>query len=195
MFVGTFLSAFAHSPTNSTTVLVEGKDGKWMLQIRAALTAYETEVHTRFSVDSYKTQDEFKEKVIEFLKGNIAIVCNGNILVEIKNPIVKLGHETIVLFEFELPDDFKNLSVQNAGFSNIYMSKNTMLIVREGFGKKNFILEKANNFKIELVVDDKQFNEVHNNSSQSSFLPYMGVLIIFGVLCLVIKNIRLKTIL
>lgn len=58
-----FEVALGHNPSNSTTLLIEGKDGSWMLQIRASLTAFEQEVHIRYSKDSYKTPEEFRNLV------------------------------------------------------------------------------------------------------------------------------------
>ncbi|MFB9053149.1 hypothetical protein ACFFVB_08660 [Formosa undariae] len=192
VFLGFSLSAFAHSPTNSTTVLVEGKDGKWMLQIRAALTAFETEVDTRFSVDSYKTPEEFKERVVQFLTDDIVIAFDG-VVSALKHPNVKLGHETIVVFKFEVPDDFETLSIQNSGFSNIYRSKNTMLVVREGFDKANFVLDKANNFKVELAVEGNQFSQIEQNSSRSSLLLYIGGLVVLVIGIFSIRKMKMKS--
>ena len=109
---------------------MEGKDGKWLLQIRAALTVFETEVDARFSLDSNKMPEGFKEKVVQFLTDDIVITFDGVVSI-LKYANVKLGHETIVVFEFEVPDDFETLSIQNSAFSNIYRINNTMLVVRE----------------------------------------------------------------
>ena len=58
---------YAHQPDQSSTMLVEKGEGVWILQVRAALTAFEYEVHHTFGTESYKTPEEFNELVLTHL--------------------------------------------------------------------------------------------------------------------------------
>ncbi len=175
--------AFSHSTTNSSTILVQGKFGNWVLQIRASLTAFENEVNTRFTIDGYKTPDEFKERVVEFLSENIKISFDKNKPIVFEKSSVKLGHETVVLFYFNAPYEFKNLEIQNSSFTNIYNSKNALLVFKDGLQKRNFFLDKTNQFKINLVVKGNTLEEL--NKKKTTF-NYYSILLFIGVLSAIV---------
>lgn len=115
LFLSTLLFSFntiEHQPDLSSTMLVEHEDGKWILQVRAALTAFEYEVNTHYGKDSYKTPEEFNALVIRHLSENISISFNANEVIELKNGQVKLGHETSAVFEVaNVPKKFKKVKV------------------------------------------------------------------------------------
>lgn len=167
----------AHQPGLSSIILVENESNKWILQIRTGLTALESEVNIKYAKGSYKTPEEFKQKVIEILKENVSISFDGKQVVFTK-PRVKLGHETIVLFEFEGGDSYKKIDVTNTSFKDIYKSKSTLLVLKNGFKKNKFTLEKENNYSVRLIADRLSFKEINPEATQNASMALMSVLLI-----------------
>ena len=84
----------AHQPDLSSTILVEQGENKWVLQIRAALTAFEYEIEQTYGKDSYETPEEFQDLVIKHVQEHISILYNKANTAVLQNGKVKLGHET-----------------------------------------------------------------------------------------------------
>lgn len=170
----------AHQPGVSSTVLAEQENGKWFLQIRTALTALESEVRLRFSKDSYETPEEFKEKVIEMFKETISVSFDEQDAVLV-NPEVKLGHETIILFEFKGLEAYQDIKVVNRSFEHIYKSKSTLVLLKKGFKKNKFFLEKENNYTVYLRTDRLSFKEIHpeqEQENQNRIIRSVGLIIV-----------------
>ncbi|RTE53607.1 hypothetical protein EHW67_11445 [Arenibacter aquaticus] len=148
---------FAHSPSNSSSLLIEGENGMWMLQIRSALTALEQEVHTRFSADSYKTPEEFKNLVAEILQKDLSLSFENSPHIALKKPQIKLGHETLVVYQFKGPEQLDSFIFRNESFRNIANSKNVLFVVKKGIDKNQFTLNRHNNFEIRLVADGNNY--------------------------------------
>lgn len=154
----TSLLAQAHQPDLSSTLLVEQEDGSWILTIRASLTAFEYEVHTKYGEDSYKTPEEFKELVICHLTESIWIGFGRNQAVSLEDGFVKLGHETNVVFRLlGMPKTLSNLIVENDCFKNIHGNQSALIILKKGFEKKQFILSPSNNHIVRLKARENYF--------------------------------------
>ena len=79
----------AHQPDISTTMLVEQADNKWILQVRASLTAFEYEVHAHYSDSAYATPAEFEALVVNHLKEHIQVRINDQKPLFLKKSQVK----------------------------------------------------------------------------------------------------------
>ncbi|MDE3743854.1 hypothetical protein [Maribacter polysaccharolyticus] len=143
---------FAHSPTNSSSLLVEGQNGMWMLQIRAALSAFEEEVHARYSQDSYSTPEGFKELMGRILASDVVLSFDGLPPITLKDPQIKLRHETLVVYQFKGPDKLDAVTFKNAVFKSIYRSKNILFVLKNGLDKNRFSLTKDTDFMLNLKV-------------------------------------------
>ena len=161
--------AKAHQSDVSTTMLVESENNTWVVQISASLTAFQHEIKTRFSETPYKTPEEFQQMVLEHLKNNLRINFNGKDI-SFGEGIVKLGHETKVVFEvFGIPSDIQTVLVKNAAFQDIHRNQNALVLLKEGFNKEHFVLNDANNHTLKLYVDGNTFKILDNKESNSSF--------------------------
>ena len=72
------LSTYAHQPDLSSTILAEKGENEWILQIRAALTAFEYEVEARYGESAYTTPEEFRELVAKYLREELLVRFNGD---------------------------------------------------------------------------------------------------------------------
>ena len=155
------LASFAHDPNTSTTMLVEKENNVWVLQISASLTAFQQEINTHYSETPYKTPEEFRQMVLEHVKNNLHIKYNGNEAIRFGEGIVKLGHETKVVFEvFGTPSDIKSAVITNTVFEDIHKSQSALILLKEGFNKKHFMLNDTNNYTLALQVDGNEFTQV-----------------------------------
>ncbi|MCB4797728.1 hypothetical protein [Neotamlana laminarinivorans] len=175
-------NVLAHSPSNASVILSEGKNGQWTLQLRASLTAFQTIVHDEFGEKSYKTADEFKDLVFQLLKDNQELYLDNKIIT-LKNQKVKLGHETIVLYQVNMPNSLNTISYKNDVFKNIYKSKMAFLVLKNDVKKELFYLNKDNNYSINLQLNNNQFNEIVNDTSTTKFSAntYLIAIIIFVI--------------
>ena len=192
VFLWTTMGSFAHSPDASTIVLAEQKNNVWVLQINASLTAFQQEVRTHFAETPYKTPEEFQEMVISHIKNNLQFTFNNGEQIILGKGVVKLGHETKVVFEvLNLPTEITSVNVSNKVFSDINRNQSTLMIFKEGFAKDHFTLDKTNDHTITLVVKDNKFIEkTEQNAGVSPSLIILG-LIASICLGLLIKNILL----
>lgn len=147
-----------HQPELSSTLLVEREDGTWFLQIRAALTAFEYEVHTHYGKDSYTTPEEFNALVIRHLMNNISITINEKEVISFQKGYVKLGHEANVIFEMQgIPQDIKKVLVSNSSFKDIENNQSALIILKKGFKKQRFALNNQNAHTAQLKATQNQF--------------------------------------
>ena len=163
--------AQAHQADLSTTMLVEQNEDQWVFQIRASLTAFQYEVRTHFAETPYKTPEEFKDFVIEHVKNNVTIYFNETDSVTLRNPYVKLGHETNVVFEVVgVPKNIESIFVKNSSFNDIHRNKSALVLLKKGFEKEQFVLNNDNEHSAELIVNEKSFELKDNqNISVASF--------------------------
>lgn len=161
-------AAWAHQPDVSSTVLMEQKDGTWLLQIKAALTAFEYEVEATQGANSYATPEEFRALVLAHLQKNIQIKSNGNNLLSLQKGYVQLGHETNVLFQLVgMPDSLATLQVSNNSFKDIHHHKSTLVVLKNGFQQQQFSLDKKNQYNAQLKANNNSFALITDSSSTS----------------------------
>ncbi len=148
----------AHQPDLSSTMLIEREDNTWILQVRAAMTAFEYEVAVQFPERTFEDVDEFKEMLIEHVKANISVRFNEEPEMVLESAFVKLGHESNVLFELKgVPANFNSLFVQNSSFKDISRNQSGLVVFKEGFAKKQFVLNNENGHSAELKVKENSF--------------------------------------
>ncbi len=148
----------AHQPDLSSTMLIEQEDNTWILQIRAALTAFEYEVAAQFPDKTYTSPKEFQDLVIEHVQKNLTVRFNGQDSMELLKPYVKLGHETNVLFEIKnAPETINSIFVQNSSFGDIKRNQSALVVFKEGFTKEQFVLNNANSHSADLMIKGNKF--------------------------------------
>lgn len=151
------LTAEAHSPDVSSTILSEQEDGKWVLQVRAALTAYEYEIHQHYGSTAYKTPEEFRQLVIQHIQKNLSVQFDQENTITLSNGVVKLGHETNAVFEvIGVPKKFSSVEFKNSTFQDISRNQSALIIFKKGLEQKQFILNDANQHTAQLQVKDGQ---------------------------------------
>ena len=157
--IGLFsMASFAHNPDFSTMMLVEKENDTWVLQISASLTAFQQEVRTHFAKTPYKTPEEFQKMVLEHIKNNLAINFNDGEFITLGQGVVKLGHETKVVFEvLGIPSNIYFVKVRNTTFKDISRNQSALLLFKKGFSKEQFVLNNANNHTLALEVTGNKF--------------------------------------
>ena len=163
-------TAQAHQPQLSSTLLAERGENQWVIQIRAALTAFEYEVEQHFGKDAYASPEAFQELVIQDVREHLTVQFNDNLPVSLENPIVKLGHETTLAFQIiGTPKEIQTLTVQNQSFDNISRNQSALIVVKENFAKQQFVLNQQNKHRVELKVEQSRFELVSSNQNSSPF--------------------------
>ncbi|WP_423999989.1 hypothetical protein [Maribacter sp. IgM3_T14_3] len=186
------LLGYAHNPDASTIMLVEKENNIWVLQISSSLTAFQQEVRTHFAETPYKTPEEFQQMVLEHIKNNLDISFNDGSKITLGQGMVKLGHETKVVFEvFGIPSDLQSIRVRNTAFKDIGRSQSALFIFKDGFSKDQFILNNDNDHTLNLKVNGNKFVEASQQNAGVS--PSLIILGLIGSICLglLIKNIFL----
>ncbi|MGB5434828.1 MAG: hypothetical protein WBM98_02975 [Maribacter sp.] len=172
------IASFAHNPDVSTIMLVEKENNVWVLQISASLTAFQHEVRTHFDETPYKSPEEFQKMVLEHIKNNLEISFNNNREITLGQGIVKLGHETNVVFEVSgIPSEINSVWVENNVFKDISRNQSALFLFKEGFTKEQFVLDNANGHTLALEVRGNKFVVV-GTSKASFFSPYFGLFFI-----------------
>ncbi|WP_271855471.1 DUF6702 family protein [Patiriisocius marinus] len=158
----------AHQPDMSTTMLVEQENGVWVLQISASLTAFQQEVKIHFADTPYKTPEEFQSMVLEHVKNTLSLRVNGVDKVSFSRGIVKLGHETRVIFEvFGISEDLQKIDIINNVFKDVFKSQSALVISKNGFDKKQFVLNNENEHSINLLVEKNSFVNAKMEDSET----------------------------
>ncbi|MCK0192317.1 DUF6702 family protein [Arenibacter sp. F20364] len=185
------MASFAHSPDVSTTMLVETENNSWVLQISASLTAFQQEIRTHYAETPYQTPEEFQQMVLEHIKNNFQISFNGGEHISFKNGTVKLGHETMVVFEvLGIPSEINSVLVKNTAFKDIHRNQSALVLIKEGLSKEHFVLNNANNHSLSLTAIGNEFVEVGKNEaglfSSSTGIILLGVaaIVVLGMLVL-----------
>lgn len=177
------LGVYAHQADVSTTMLVEKENGAWILQVSAALTAFQYEIKANYPDQEYKTPEEFKEMVISHLKKNLSFVFNDGTTILLKNAHVILGHETKVVFEvIGVPENIKNVVVTNSSFNGIHKNQSKLLLFKNGFQKEVFTLNDANNNSLILKAEENKFIEMPVNKEQRDYTALYNIAIVALIL-------------
>ena len=171
----------AHQPDLASIILAEQENHTWVLQVRSALTAFEYVIEDHYGKDSYASPEEFQELVVHYIRNHISIRFNDAETAVLQRGMVKLGHETNVIFQLAgTPETISSLSVENNSFSNIPRSQGVLMIYKEGFEKNQFMLNQNNGHSIRLEAANSKFAVVEKvqGPAQPSFLLMVGLAII-----------------
>lgn len=191
LFIGLLFMAMtvkAHQADVSTTMLVEKENHSWILQISASLTAFQYEIRTHFAETPYETPEEFQQMVLEHIKNNLQISFNGVGDISLNNGVVILGHDTKVVFEvFGIPSEINSVLVKNSAFKDIHKNQSALFLFKEGFGKEQFVLNKANDHTLALEASGNKFVETGRNEA-SLVSSNIGV-ILLGVSAIVVLGV------
>ncbi|MEP2056563.1 MAG: hypothetical protein ABJJ05_02075 [Maribacter litoralis] len=186
------LFGYAHNPDVSTTMLVEKGDGTWILQISSSLTAFQQEIRTHFTETPYNSPEEFQQMVLAHIKNNLEINFNDGSEITLGNGVVKLGHETKVVFEvFGIDSDLQSIHIKNTAFNDISKSQSALFLFEDGFQKDQFVLNNDNGHTLELIANGNKFIEA--NEQNASFNSTFAIIIVISLL--VFSFIVQKTIL
>lgn len=186
------LSAYAHQPDLSSTILAEKGENEWVLQIRASLTAFEYEVEARFGESAYATPEEFRELVNEHLQKEIILRFNDGTVTALKDGMVKLGHETTATFQLTgLPKEITSVMVRNAAFSNISRNQSALYLVKEGFDRKQFVLNDDNGHSATLEISGTHFVLAESGEKAGYLLPIL-LLSVVGLASLLVFLARFR---
>lgn len=166
------MSSFAHSPSASTTMLIEKDNHTWVLQISASLTAFQKEIQTHFSETPYNSPEEFQQMVLEHIKNNLEVSFNDGTKITLGQGKVKLGHETRVAFEvFGIPNEIQTVGIKNTSFSDIYKSQSAFIILKNGIEKKFFELNKDNAYGLKLQLAQGKLRQLGEAGVQLTSPP------------------------
>ncbi len=188
------MASFAHNPEISTTMLVEKENNVWVLQLSASLTAFQQEIKTHYAETPYKTPEEFQQMVLEHVKKNLHITFNEGEDMTFSKGIVKLGHETKVVFEvFGTPSAIKSAIITNTVFENIHRSQGALVILKEGYQKNKFFLNDSNDYTIVLQANNNQFTQVsEQKASMLSSVVIVSLISFFGLGFLILNILKRK---
>lgn len=169
----------AHNPDLSSLILAEKGDNQWVLQLRAALTGFEHQIEHAYGANAYHTAEEFQALVVEHVRKHIHIQANGTNTALLQRGVVKLGHETAVTFELSgIPAQLNSLTVSNHSFGYSPHAQSALIVVKEGYEKKQFMLKKSNGYTAALEVTPTAFTLKEDGDDLSQY----GMLM-FTVLC------------
>ncbi|MEL7530762.1 MAG: DUF6702 family protein [Bacteroidota bacterium] len=148
----------AHQPDLSSTMLIEQADKQWSVVVRASLSAFEQEIKLHYPEEKYQSPEDFQALVIRHVQNKLGIVANQGDTLLLRNPIVKLGHESNVIFMLQgMPDELEALSIQNSSFEDIHHSQNALILIKRGLTQKQFILNEYNQHQANVVIEEGQF--------------------------------------
>ncbi|WP_341227129.1 DUF6702 family protein [uncultured Arcticibacterium sp.] len=178
---------WAHQPDVSSTMLVENENSEWILRITCSASALEYEVKKTFGADSYKSKEEFESLALKLVRENLALTANDNEKLNLSADMVKLGHETQILFKVsEMPQEFNSITVKNSSFKDIHHHQSALMVLRKGFEKKQFLLNNENDNTLKLTAESNKWVMASNNDFQiAGPLKLIGVAII---LCIIILS-------
>ena len=174
-FVFTSIFASAHQIDLSSIIFSKTNDGKIVMQVTSSLTAFQGEVNFNNPKNSYKTPEEFQQLVIKHFYKNFSIEINGDTDMKLINPMVILGHETKLVAEVTgVPENVKSLLLKNEIFKDIHNNQSVVIFAIDGFPKNNnFVVNKENNYQLNLELKDKIWQVSKNGEQKSYYLIYI----------------------
>jgi hypothetical protein len=184
----------AHQPNLSNLMIYE-QNGKYLLLIKTSLSAFEGEVDFQYNKNAYKNPEEFKQLVSKHFQKTCLLIMNND-TVKFINPYVILGHETTIFAELiNVPKNITTIYTENHVFKDIQGSLSELIVLLNGLPKKQYILNKENNYIVKLKLENKTWivEETTNTVFGNSKFILWGLLTIsiFGIGFLMIskKNI------
>ncbi|KAA3621710.1 MAG: hypothetical protein DWP94_09950 [Flavobacterium sp.] len=183
------LMGFAHSPAQSSIVLMEDESGQWTLQLRAALTAFEQVVHEEYTATGYTTPEEFNALTAKLLGNNLKLFVNDQ-QITLNTPVIELGHETIAVYLIDLPEDIQSVRMENQLFRDMHRSKSIFMFLNDGSERTLFAMENSNNYTVNLKLENNRFVPVNlsENTAGISIEWYMlAMFILLGIFGILLK--------
>jgi len=148
----------AHQADVSTTMLVERESGQWVLQVSASLSAFQYEVETNFPEEVYTSPEGFQRLVERLMLDNLRIEFNGGTPARLEAVSVKLGHETQALFTVNnVPEKMEEVLVHNGAFRDIHRNQSALLLLKQGYENKQFILNEDNDHTVSLELGESVY--------------------------------------
>jgi len=188
------LESKAHQPDVSTTLLIEQSESNWILQIRAALTAFEAEIEYHFGKSSYKTSEEFQDLVRKHMQDKLSVMFNDETPIFLKDGKIKLGHESSITFNISTaPNAIELLKVTNSAFSDIPRNQSALMIIKKGFAKDQFILNNENDHTAQLLVIDSKFELIGTEIVKTRNHLYIYGMVLLAILVLLLTLIKYRT--
>lgn len=188
------LIAVAHSTSQSSTLLIEDASGKWTLQVRGALTAFQYMVENKYTKDGYATPEEFRRLMLELLGEHINLSIDDENVI-LNNGQIRLGHEGIVVYEVDVPNKFESIKIENTFFQAILNSKSNFMVLKSGVNKKMFALDGTSDYAAHLEFKNNGFVELveAKNNSTRFINRYILMAILLGVVVFGIVVRKLKS--
>lgn len=150
------LTVLGHSPSQSSSMLVEDKNGQWTLQVRAALSAFEHVVNEAYTAEGYSSPEEFQDLMGAVLSKTLHLKIDGKEVV-LGSPKIRLGHETVVVYPIDIPDGFRTVALENLAFKDIYNSKGIFMVLKSGAKRNLFTLDSSNDFTSLVKIENNEF--------------------------------------
>lgn len=178
------IDSYSHQPDMSTMIISEADDGKCILQINSALTAFEGEIEYIYGKNAYKTPEEFKDLVISHFKKNFILIINEHERLTFSNPLVLLGHDTRLVVELlGLPKNIKSIQLKSTLFKDIPRNQTLVIMLKTGFPDKQYILNNENKQEIYVVQNDGKWNSLNH---KKNVLTKENLLIILPLIVLLL---------
>jgi hypothetical protein len=156
----------AHQSELSNIMIFE-QNGKKLLMIKSALTAFEGEVDFHYTKAAYKTPEAFTQLVINRFYNTCCVIINDD-TIRLINPQVILGHETTVVAELtNMPPTINAFYIKNTFFEDMPSNQCALILTINDLPQKQFILNKTNNQEALLSVKNGQL--IIENPSRSFF--------------------------
>lgn len=150
----TILSPFliAHSPDLSS-ILVYQQNGRYFLELKSSIVAFEGEVNFHFGKDSYKTPEEFNELAIKHFKRSCVVVVNRDTIKYI-NPQIQLGHETTLLVELEnMPQKVNHFYIRNVFFKDMPNNQSDFFFSYDSLQINRYVMNDKNNHEVNIKIE------------------------------------------
>lgn len=180
-------AGWAHQPDLSSLMIYE-QNGKTILLIKSALTAFEQEIDYLYGKDSFKTPQEFQQLVTKHFQKNCNVIINGT-AIKFINPQVMLGHETTVVAELSnRPKIIKSIYLKNTLFKDMPNNICEVILTLSGLPQKQFILGSNLFLDAKLNLKNGQWTIEH---SETDFYK-KPVFILLGILSVVVSMVIIR---
>lgn len=173
----------AHSSNISTVALIKCKDNNWTVHISASLSAFQYALisdNGSLQLDNMSS-GFFQQKLIDLIRKKLSIELSGDHDIKLEDGIVKLGHETEVVFKLiGKINNPEKIMIRNDCFLSIPDHYCILKVITPEGASSNIILEKNNEYSVKLL-DTKAGYDLTNSSMFNWKLGLFGVVILFAV--------------
>ncbi|WP_139255246.1 hypothetical protein [Hymenobacter psychrophilus] len=158
----------AHQSDLSTVVISKIPEGKYVLQITSALTAFEGEVDYLYGQNAYQTPAEFNALVVRHFRRNFSLIVNESDTLRFLDPAVLLGHETKLLAEITgMPARVTSLRLRNGLFREVANNQAMLVMLADNLPTQQYVLSNDNQQQLHLQLSNGQWVSVQQ---QAGFL-------------------------